>query len=191
MRFMTTAGAAVGIAVLIPGAGTATGATRTPAATPGILIVDAPPGPDEAQFVPGESNVVPATAPPATDIGQKKVQSLAAPFYTCPAYSGIDHANPLANLYRDTFTWGTTAPYKVGDGKGNINWRVNPDKNPSWYMWLHSLRWLGQGIVAAGNGDRRALQRVSAIAHDWVKTTRTRGSRTSARTSRRCTGPTC
>ncbi|MGY4767303.1 heparinase II/III domain-containing protein [Kribbella sp. CWNU-51] len=88
--------------------------------------------------------------------------------YTCPAYSGIDHANPLANLYRDTFTWGTTAPYQVGDGKGNINWRVNPDKNPSWYMWLHSLRWLGQGIVAAGNGDRRALQRVSAIARDWV-----------------------
>ena len=22
--------------------------------------------------------------------------------YTCPAYSGIDHANPLANLYRRT-----------------------------------------------------------------------------------------
>jgi hypothetical protein len=88
--------------------------------------------------------------------------------YTCPAYSGIDETNPLANLYRDTFTWGTTPPYKVGDGKGNINWRVNPDKNPSWYMWLHSLRWLGQGIVAAGRGDRRALQRVSAIAHDWV-----------------------
>ncbi|TCC59441.1 hypothetical protein E0H73_22650 [Kribbella pittospori] len=88
--------------------------------------------------------------------------------YACPTYSGIDRPNPLADLYRDTFTWGTTAPYKVGDGKGNINWRVNPDNNPSWYMWLHSLRWLGQGITAAGKGDRNALARVAAIAHDWV-----------------------
>ncbi|MFF0339700.1 heparinase II/III family protein [Kribbella sp. NPDC004875] len=88
--------------------------------------------------------------------------------YTCPAYSGIDRANPVANLYRDTYTWGTTPPTKIGDGTGNINWRVNPDKNPSWYMWLHSLRWLGQGINAAAKGDKRALQRVSAIAHDWV-----------------------
>ncbi|MER7251820.1 heparinase II/III family protein [Kribbella sp. NPDC000426] len=88
--------------------------------------------------------------------------------YTCPAYSGIDHTNPLANLYQDKFTWGTTPPTKVGDGKGNINWRINPDKNPSWYMWLHSLRWLGQGINAGARGDKRALQRVSNIARDWV-----------------------
>ncbi|MEV5962750.1 heparinase II/III family protein [Kribbella sp. NPDC051952] len=88
--------------------------------------------------------------------------------YACPAYSGIDRTNPLPNLYKDTFAWGTTPPYKVGDGKGNVNWRVNPDKNPSWYMWLHSLRWLGQGIVAAGKGDKVALKRVSTIAHDWV-----------------------
>ncbi|HWD79619.1 MAG TPA: heparinase II/III family protein, partial [Kribbella sp.] len=89
--------------------------------------------------------------------------------YTCPAYSGIDRDNPLANLYKDTFTWGTTPPTKVGNGKGDINWRMNPDNNPSWYMWLHSLRWLGQGIAAGGRGDKAALQRVTTIAHDWVK----------------------
>jgi len=89
--------------------------------------------------------------------------------YTCATYSGIDRPNPVANLYQDTFTWGTTPPYKVGDGKGNIDWRVNPDNNPSWYMWLHSLRWLGQGIRAAGKGDQKALARVTAIAQDWVK----------------------
>ncbi|MFI5690940.1 heparinase II/III family protein [Kribbella sp. NPDC051586] len=88
--------------------------------------------------------------------------------YTCPAYSGIDHTNPVSNLYQDTFTWGTTPATKVGDGKGNINWRMNPDKNPSWYMWLHSLRWLGQGITAGAKGDKRALQRVSTIARDWI-----------------------
>ena len=88
--------------------------------------------------------------------------------YTCPAYSGIDRDNPLANLYKDTYTWGTTPPTKVGNGKGDINWRLNPDNNPSWYMWLHSLRWLGQGIAAGGRGDKAALQRVSTIARDWV-----------------------
>ncbi|MEU8221469.1 heparinase II/III family protein [Kribbella sp. NPDC048915] len=102
----------------------------------------------------------PPTAPPAPP--RQDV-------YACPGYSGINRTNPVANLYLDTFTWGTTAPTKVGDGKGNINWRSNPDNNPSWYMWLHSLRWLGQGIAAGGNGDKAALQRVSTIALDWVK----------------------
>ncbi|MGW6279280.1 heparinase II/III domain-containing protein [Kribbella sp. NPDC055071] len=88
--------------------------------------------------------------------------------YSCPGYSKIDKTNPLTDLYQDKFTWGTIPAYKVGDGKGNIDWRVNPGKNPSWYMWLHSLRWLGQGIIAGGNGDKLALQRVSTIAHDWV-----------------------
>ncbi|MFG1816179.1 heparinase II/III family protein [Kribbella sp. NPDC049174] len=89
--------------------------------------------------------------------------------YTCPAYSGIDRTNPLANLYRDTFTWGTSAPYQVGNGKGDVDWSLNPYENPSWYMWFHSLRWLGKGITAAGKGDKQALARVSAIARDWVK----------------------
>ncbi|WP_427887979.1 heparinase II/III domain-containing protein [Kribbella sp. GL6] len=102
----------------------------------------------------------PPTPPPATPVRRD--------IYTCPAYSGIDRTNPLANLYQDTFTWGTTPPTKVGDGHGNIDWRLNPDKNPSWYMWLHSLRWLGQGITAGGRGDKAALQRVSTIARDWV-----------------------
>jgi hypothetical protein len=88
--------------------------------------------------------------------------------YSCQGYSGIDGTNPLANLYQDTYTWGTTPPTKVGDGHGNVNWRINPDHNPSWYMWLHSLRWLGKGITAAANGDKAALARVTAIARDWV-----------------------
>ncbi|MFK4082815.1 heparinase II/III family protein [Kribbella sp. NPDC020789] len=89
--------------------------------------------------------------------------------YSCATYSGIERPNPVQNLYRDTFAWGTTPPYRVGDGRGDVNWRLNPAENPSWYMWLHSLRWLGQGIRAAGAGDKRALQRVDAIAHDWVR----------------------
>ena len=36
-------------------------------------------------------------------------------------------------------------------------------------MWLHSLRWLGQGIEAAAKGDRKALTHVMAIIQDWVR----------------------
>jgi len=46
---------------------------------------------------------------------------------------------------------------------------LNPYKNASWYMWFHSLRWLGQGIIAAGNGDLTALTRVNTIAYDWYR----------------------
>lgn len=103
--------------------------------------------------------------PPTPTVAQAPKQNV----YTCPAYSGIDRTNPVANLYRDTFAWGTGAPYKVGKGNGDVDWSLNPYQNPSWYMWFHSLRWLGQGITAAGHGDKRALARVSAITRDWVK----------------------
>ncbi|GAA2840672.1 heparinase II/III domain-containing protein [Kribbella solani] len=106
-----------------------------------------------------ERTAEPPTAPP----GPARVNT-----YTCTPYSGIARPNPVANLLKDTYTWGTTPPTKVGDGTGNIDWRANPAQNPSWYMWLHSLRWLGQGINAAAKGDQAALQRVSAIARDWV-----------------------
>ncbi|MEV6273590.1 hypothetical protein AB0L64_40925, partial [Kribbella sp. NPDC051936] len=157
MRFKRAYCVIVGIAVLLLGAGTTAGASRAPTATPatttGITIDPASEDPGESQFVPGASNVVPATAAPATDIGTAAVQSLAAPFYACPGYSGLEKTNPLANLYADKFTWGPYAAYKVGNGGGNINWALNPYKNASWYMWFHSLRWLGQGIVAAGQGN--------------------------------------
>ena len=157
----------MGIAALAFGAGTAAGATRAP--TPGITIAPAPAGPQEAQFEPGASNFVPPTAPPATDVGTRRMQSAVAPFYACPGFSGIETANPLANLYADKFAWGPYAVYQVGTGGGNINWSLNPYKNASWYMWFHSLRWLGQGIVAAGKGDLAALTRVNTIAYDWYR----------------------
>ncbi|HEY3556491.1 MAG TPA: heparinase II/III family protein [Kribbella sp.] len=169
MRFRGTAAMAVAIAVLALGAGTATGETRAPQDNPGIQIVPGPEDPGDAQFVPGASNVVPATAPPATDIGASQLRSLTAPYYACPGFSGLDKTNPLANLYADKFAWGPYAAYKVGNGGGNINWASNPYKNPSWYMWFHSLRWLGQGIVAAGKGDLTALTRVNTIAYDWYR----------------------
>ncbi|MGW1347366.1 heparinase II/III domain-containing protein [Kribbella sp. NPDC002412] len=169
MRSTGLAVVAAGCAALALVAGPLSTASPAPAAPPGITILPDVPEPDEAQFVAGQSNVVPPIAPPAQDIGKNPVQTLAAPFYACPGFSGIETTNPLANLYRDVFTWGPYAPYRVGNGGGNINWASNPYKNASWYMWFHSLRWLGQGIIAAGKGDLTALTRVNTIAYDWYR----------------------
>ncbi|WP_405064878.1 hypothetical protein OG558_23335 [Kribbella sp. NBC_01510] len=145
---------------------------RTPAATPGITIVPAPAGPDEAQFVPGAGMVVPATAPAATDIRPSQALVSAPGLYACLGFSGLDAQDPLANLYRDVFfTWGPYAPYQVGNGGGNINWAANPYKNASWYRWFHAQKRLGQGITtsidAQGStneqpGSRRSTARSGA-----------------------------
>ena len=90
MKYRTRAAVALGLAAVVLAAGAATGATAPPTVTPGIPILPALPEPGESQFVPGATNVVPPTAAPATDIGKKQVQSLAAPFYACSGFSGIE-----------------------------------------------------------------------------------------------------
>ncbi|TFD49353.1 hypothetical protein E3T33_00400 [Cryobacterium sp. TMT1-2-1] len=136
------------------------------------------PEPTEAQFLDGPIYVAP-TGPPAADASDPgpgpvdsrstETRALGPGTYTCSGYAGIDTKNPPSALMADTFAWGPFTPYRVGDGTGNVNWRVNPYRNPSWYMWLHSLRWLGQGITAGSEGDLVTLEHTAAIARDWVK----------------------
>ena len=151
-------------------AGLSTASASTTPAPParGMTVLDPLPEPPDAQFT-GGPEYVPPTGPRAKDVGATQIQALSQGTYTCTGYSGIQTPNPVSDLMRDTFTWGTFAPYRVGDGTGNVNWRLNPYNNPSWYMWLHSLRWLGQGISAGSERDLVALGHVSAIAHDWVR----------------------
>ncbi|MEV5960120.1 heparinase II/III family protein [Kribbella sp. NPDC051952] len=161
------------VLALISGAAVAQGGVATAGTTetrPGIAIAEDLPEPAGAQFVPGATNVIPAAGKAATDIRTRsEAKTLAAAgTYTCPGFSTVDDATPLSSILQDTYTWGGFKPYKVGNGSGNINWKLNPYGNPSWYMWFHSLRWLGQGITAAGQGDTNALQHVTAIVHDWV-----------------------
>ncbi|MGW7683210.1 heparinase II/III domain-containing protein [Kribbella sp. NPDC054772] len=124
-----------------------------PSPTPGV-----PSSTDEP--LPGVDT--PATPPPSTPVANTGT-------YECPGFSGIDSKVPVSMLMNDTFLWGDDPAYKVGNGKGDINWRSNPYQKPSWYMWLHSLRWLGQGIAAGQRGDRKTLNHVLAIIHDWVQ----------------------
>jgi Heparinase II/III-like protein/Heparinase II/III N-terminus len=144
-------------------------------ATPSPVIPGQPspvplvPDPPALGYIPP---FAPATAPPATDIRPRSTVAPLAPNYTtypCPGYSGLQTTNPLASVMTDRFTWSTFAPVKVGNGAGNVNWRLNPYKNASWYMWLHSLRWVGQAINAGLTGNVTALNHARAIAKDWIR----------------------
>jgi hypothetical protein len=139
------------------------GATGQPSPVPPV------PDPPALGYIPP---FAPATAPPATDIKPlPTVARLAAngTLYPCPGYSGLQTPNPVTSVLADTYKWSTYAPYKVGNGAGNINWRLNPYKNVSWYMWLHSLRWIGQTISAGATGNAAALDHARAIAKDWIR----------------------
>ncbi|MGW1341888.1 heparinase II/III domain-containing protein [Kribbella sp. NPDC002412] len=149
-------------------------ATAGPSAeSPGIAIAEDLPEPEGAQFLPGATNVVPATETPAADVRTKSqaelmAEAAAAGTYTCPGFSTVDDATPLSYVMNDYYAWGGFKAVRVGNGSGNINWKLNPYGNPSWYMWFHSLRWLGQGIIAAGKGDANAIAHVTTIVSDWV-----------------------
>jgi hypothetical protein len=114
------------------------------------------------------SKAIPSATQVSTPPKPGQVAPAPADKYTCPGFSGVETPNPVSGLYQDKFKWGVYPAYQVGNGKGDINWRSNPYNQPSWYMWLHSLRWLGQGIKAAGKGDKAAMARVTTIIHDWV-----------------------
>jgi len=165
------------VALVVAGAGgialTGSAASTSAASGPGLAVLPEIPEPAYSQFVPGSTNYVPVTGRAATDIKPRTQATTTAKAaggtYVCPGFSTIDDAVPLSAVMDDTFIWSTFAPYKVGDGQGNVNWKSNPYNNPSWYMWLHSLRWLGQGIGAAANGDKAALDHVTAVVRDWVK----------------------
>jgi hypothetical protein len=156
------------VALVVFSLGSTAPGLPTVSATPGIRVLEPLPEPAGSQFLDGPRYVPPA-ALPATDLGTRALRAVAAPTYTCPGYGGIETPNPPSALMQDIFTWGAFRPFKVGNGRGNVNWKLNPYSNPSWYMYLHSLRWLGQGITAGSLGDLAALGRVSLVAHDWVR----------------------
>lgn len=163
------------IAVIFGVAGFASGGESW---TTRLAVLPDLPEPLLAQFVPGRSPVVPPTAPPATDIRLTDRRSSALAVsqvtagpgkYVCPGFSAISNAVGLQMIENDTFAWGNFAPYKVGNGKGQIDWKSDPYENPSWHMWLHSLRWLGQGVQATAAGNAKARDHVAAIIQDWVR----------------------
>lgn len=155
-----------------PGAA-ASGTAREP-----IPVLPALPEVGISQFGSGVTHVDPV-AKPATDMGARLSapqgqrsstgEAIAAGTYACSGFGGVDRSTSPYEITRDIYEWGGFAAYRVGNGAGDVNWRLNPYNNPSWYMWLHSLRWLGQGIMQASTGDVAMLDRVGVTIQDWIR----------------------
>lgn len=156
----------------VPGALASDAGDRTP-----IPVLSDLPEVGDSQFSRGVTRVDPQ-AKPATDMGARVSpsrmrsstgQAIAAGTYACSGFGNVDNDTSAYEITRDIYEWGGFPAYKVGDGAGNVNWRLNPYNNPSWYMWLHSLRWLGQGIIQASTGDVPMLDRTGLIIQDWIR----------------------
>jgi len=135
----------------------------------GAITVLMPGGRHKAVTAAADAGPSSVATPSASPSPAKSAPVARTGTYTCTGYSGIQDKVPLALVLRDTFAWGDDPPYKVGDGSGDISWRSDPYHKPSWYMWLHSLRWLGHGIEAGRTGDRKALTHTMAVIKDWTQ----------------------
>ncbi|MET7280421.1 heparinase II/III family protein [Kribbella sp. NPDC005582] len=126
---------------------------------------------DKAHLAPvGTARPAPrGTQPVAAPIPAAPGTKPAARGYACPGYSGLQTKIPLPSLLADTFAWGNNPPYKIGNGAGDIKWESNPYNDPSWHLWVHSLRWLGNGIDAGRAGNSTAMKHSLTIIQDWVK----------------------
>ncbi|HYO86356.1 MAG TPA: heparinase II/III family protein [Dermatophilaceae bacterium] len=92
--------------------------------------------------------------------------------YPCTGYAGMELWNPTRQVVTDHYRWGTYPVVRVGDGSGNINWRLDPFRQPSWHAILHSLRWLGQPIRewrANPSANAPQIAHVTTIVRDWIR----------------------
>lgn len=174
---LLVAAGATAVAVLAsagsPGALASPAGDREP-----IAVLPDLPEVGDSQFASGVTRVEPQ-AKPATDMGARLSspsgmrsstgESIAPGTYACSGFGNVDNDTSPYEITRDIYEWGGFPAYKVGNGAGNINWRLNPYNNPSWYMWLHSLRWLGQGIIQGSTGDIPMLDRTGVVIQDWIR----------------------
>jgi len=96
--------------------------------------------------------------------------------YTCTPYSGIDRANPVANLYRDTYTWGTTPPTKDRRRQGEHQLAGEPGQQPE-LVHVAALTFVGWGKESTPE-PRATSERFNGSARSLTTgstTTRTRG----------------
>lgn len=97
--------------------------------------------------------------------------------FPCAGFGMQDRANPISDLDRDLYTWGPYKRTKVGNGRHDINWKLDPHKQDSWKTLFHGLKWTGAYVYRSTEGptrlrDPKAIDGAVAIAQDWVKDNR-------------------
>lgn len=89
--------------------------------------------------------------------------------YACDGYGKLPRFNPVEQVAKDQYAFDIFPAVTVGDGKGNIDWTLDPYKDLGWKLWFSSLRWLGADIEAARGGDEAAFTKAETIILDWAK----------------------
>lgn len=87
--------------------------------------------------------------------------------YGCEGYGTLPRYNPIGEVARDRYAFDIFPRVSVGNGKGNINWTLDPYGDLGWKLWFSSLRWLGTTIEAARGGDIAAMDKATTIIRDW------------------------
>ncbi|XVQ07896.1 heparinase II/III domain-containing protein [Spirillospora sp. CA-255316] len=86
----------------------------------------------------------------------------------CLGYHGLDAANPAREVKAGRFRIPGTPPVRVAAG-ADVDWGLDPHRDRTWQLWLHSLEWLGGLIKEYGRvRDRAALDLAAAIVRDWL-----------------------
>ena len=87
----------------------------------------------------------------------------------CLGYHGLDGANPPRQVRAGRFRIPGTPPVRVADG-ADVDWSLDPHRDATWRLWLHSLEWLGGLIKEYGRTrDRAALDLAAGIVRDWLR----------------------
>ncbi|WP_344597527.1 heparinase II/III domain-containing protein [Actinomadura vinacea] len=86
----------------------------------------------------------------------------------CLGYNGLDGLNPAAQIKAGRFRSPGTPPVRVATGT-DVDWGLDPHRDRTWQLWLHSLEWLG-GLIKEyrRSHDRAALDLAAGIARDWL-----------------------
>ncbi|WP_405143362.1 heparinase II/III family protein [Sphaerisporangium sp. NBC_01403] len=102
-----------------------------------------------------------------TKVAQSPTPSLAAS--AADVRCRIDHADrvPASQVMKGLVPLTGFPPVSIGK---NIDWRLDPYHNRSWALNFHSLRWIGNLLLAYETSKRAAyLRRAVEIAEDWVR----------------------
>ncbi len=106
-----------------------------------------------------------SAAPVSASVSASTTPRAAA--YLCADLRASAGVNSRETILQDRFAWGSYPARRVGNGRGDIDWRQDPHHRVSWRMWLNALRWLGPAVEAARGGDTAARDHALAIARDW------------------------
>lgn len=96
---------------------------------------------------------------------------------TCLGYNGLDRENTAAEVKAGRFRGPGSPPVRVAKGT-DVDWGLDPYRDRTWQLWLHSLEWLGGPLKAYRlTGDRAALAAAAGIARDWITDNERPGAR--------------